>query len=120
MNFDSASLSEQGPRAENEDSIINEEFRAEYLLIGVADGLGGHEGGKTASRLAIGRLQEAISKNPETSLARIATSIHSELREMQSDNKLRGMATTLSAALIHQMQLTFVHCGDSRIAVALQ
>jgi len=118
MNLDVAILSERGPRSENEDSVISTTPAPDYALVGVADGLGGHAGGRTASMFALKSLSEKISIHPESSLAKIGLEIHSELKALQLEDKAyRAMATTLSAAVFHEQQMRFVHCGDTRIAV---
>lgn len=119
MIFDVASLSERGPRAENEDSVVSARFAADYLLIGVADGLGGHLAGDTASTFALSSLLEKLRAHPNSDLVELTQQIHSEIRTQQIEfYERRSMATTISAATLHEQMMKFVHCGDSRIAVA--
>ena len=89
------------------------------LLI-VADGMGGHRGGATASRLAaetvktqyLGAETADIAAALRDSLARANKRIFSEA---QSNPDLRGMGTTTSALAIRGGQGWFAHVGDSRI-----
>ena len=89
------------------------------LLI-VADGMGGHRGGATASRLAaetvkaqyLGSETADIAVALKDSLTRANARIFSEA---QANPDLRGMGTTTSALVIRGRQAWFAHVGDSRI-----
>ena len=89
------------------------------LLI-VADGMGGHRGGATASRLAaetvkaqyLGGENQDIPAALRDALARANTRI---FHEAQSNPDLRGMGTTTSALAIREGRGWFAHVGDSRI-----
>jgi serine/threonine protein phosphatase PrpC len=112
--FDAAAASWQGPRPDNQDSAV-----ASARLLAVADGVGGNQGGATASSLVVAELvhrtgvweparrdadvREAIS----AANRRIATVVREQPR-------LRTMATTLVAAVIAHDRVTVVSVGDSR------
>jgi len=89
------------------------------LLI-VADGMGGHRGGATASKLAaetvkaqyLGSETTDIGAALRDSLARANARIFSEA---QSNPDLRGMGTTTSALAVRNGQGWLAHVGDSRI-----
>ncbi len=89
------------------------------LLI-VADGMGGHRGGATASRLAVETVKEHfitagtadVAETLRSALAKANARIYSEA---QSNAELRGMGTTVSALLIRGPQAWLAHVGDSRI-----
>lgn len=89
------------------------------LLI-VADGMGGHRGGATASRLAaetvkaqyLGSETADIAIALRDSLARANARIFSEA---QANPDLRGMGTTTSALAVREADAWFAHVGDSRI-----
>lgn len=113
-------------RSENQDfgtlTTSAEERRSPLggrLLI-VADGMGGHRGGATASRLAgetvkTQFLQTATNDIPvalRDSLSRANARIFAEA---QTNPELRGMGTTTSALAIQGNQGWFAHVGDSRI-----
>jgi len=113
-------------RSENQDFgtvTTAEEERDSHAggrLLVVADGMGGHRGGATASRLA-GETVKAQYLGSETS--DIAAAIHDALfranarifAEAQANPDLRGMGTTTSALVIRGSQGWFGHVGDSRI-----
>ncbi len=56
--FDVAAMSEQGPRAENQDAFAVEEFESTGILA-VADGMGGERGGRLAADTALHSLLAA-------------------------------------------------------------
>lgn len=89
------------------------------LLI-VADGMGGHRGGATASRLAaetvkaqyLGSETQDIAAALKESLLRANARIFSEA---QSNPELRGMGTTTSVLAVKNGEGWLAHVGDSRI-----
>ena len=90
-----------------------------YHLLVVADGMGGHRGGETASRLAletIGSVFDSDFGDPETLLARAFRAANGEIHRIgSSDPSLRGMGTTGVAILIGPGDQGWVaHVGDSR------
>jgi len=113
-------------RSENQDFgtyTTPQEERASHpggrLLI-VADGMGGHRGGATASRIAgetvkaqyLGSETEDIAVALRDSLTRANARIYSEA---QANPDLRGMGTTTSALAVRGANAWFAHVGDSRI-----
>jgi protein phosphatase len=91
-------------------------------LLVVADGMGGHRGGATASRLAgetikaqyLGSETYDIGQALRESLTRANARIFTEA---QANPDLRGMGTTTSALVVKNNQAWFAHVGDSRIYV---
>lgn len=94
-------------------------------LFVVADGMGGHQGGEVASRLAVETLQAAFRDPSTESLSdAIAVANHRIRNEGAADPDLRGMGTTVVAlALMPQepepddgerLQLVVANVGDSR------
>ena len=113
-------------RSENQDFGIYttpeeemESHPAGRLLV-VADGMGGHRGGATASRLA-GETVKAQFLGSETT--DIPTALRESLTranarifaEAQSNPDLRGMGTTTSALAVRNGDAWYAHVGDSRI-----
>ena len=89
-------------------------------LLVVADGMGGHRGGATASRIA-GETVKAQYLGSETT--DVAAALRDALTranarvftEAQSNPDLRGMGTTTSVLALRGNEAWFGHVGDSRI-----
>jgi len=93
--------------------------RGEILLV-VADGMGGHQGGEVASRMAIGTLGKLCREgegDPPTRLSHAIERANSEIHKLASrDRTLKGMGTTVVALLLCEKGPSFVaHAGDSRL-----
>jgi protein phosphatase len=113
-------------RSENQDFGIYTTPREESSshpggrLLVVADGMGGHRGGATASRLA-GETVKAQYLGSETydinqALREALTRANARIfTEAQANPDLRGMGTTTSALVVKNNQAWFAHVGDSRI-----
>lgn len=113
-------------RSENQDfgtyttpSEEKESHPGGRLLI-VADGMGGHRGGATASRLAgetvkaqyLGSETTDVARALRDSLLRANARI---FHEAQTNPELRGMGTTTSVLAVRGNSAWFAHVGDSRI-----
>jgi protein phosphatase len=113
-------------RSENQDFGVcttpseERDAHAAGRLLVVADGMGGHRGGATASRIA-GETVKAQFLGSETS--DIATALRESLTranariysEAHSNPDLRGMGTTTSALAVRGDHAWLAHVGDSRI-----
>lgn len=113
-------------RSENQDFAImmSAEEEAAALdkgrLMVVADGMGGHRGGATASRLAATTIKAEylasdaadVSEALEAALVRANEVVYAE---SVANPDLRGMGTTCSALVIRDGIGYFAHVGDSRI-----
>ncbi len=115
----SFALSNRGMvREKNEDTIL---CREDLFLFAVADGMGGHQGGEVASRLAIEALLQATEEprgadHAGEVLRRAARAAHQAvLAESQRSRLRRGMGTTLSALFVPESTAWIAHVGDSRI-----
>ncbi len=100
-------------RASNQDNWL-----AEASLFGVADGMGGHRGGETASRVALEVFQKAIGKKkPDaTHIRRAVEAANRRVYDMsQEDESLQGMGTTMSMVWVGKQKLFIAHVGDSRV-----
>jgi serine/threonine protein phosphatase PrpC len=118
-------------RSINEDAVI---WDRELGLLAVADGMGGHNAGEVASRLALEALLVFLRKsaacddftwpfgvNPAMSFAgnRMMTAVkvanRRVFRAAEEQTEYLGMGTTLVAALTEEAHLVFSSVGDSRI-----
>jgi serine/threonine protein phosphatase PrpC len=98
----------------------DEEFARRGRLVVVADGVGGAVGGQVASRLAAHTIRDVFlhsdSVNPRDVLIEGYLMAHRGIQEYtRSHPDLTGMATTCTAAVLRQGQLTLGHIGDSRL-----
>jgi protein phosphatase len=117
-------------REQNEDAFLVD---MESSLFVVADGMGGHAGGGTASALAVTTIQERIraarAASPASFQAPAAAdpthfpsvlrlAVESACRAIfgaaQEDPTLAGMGTTVTAALVVGHTAFLAHVGDSR------
>src|SRR3989440_12000452 len=107
-------------RDHNEDSFL---VREDVGLFAVADGMGGHQAGEKASRMALETLV-AMLRPPSTTADR--DDVLSKLREAtqaagaaifdaaQADPALQGMGTTMTSLWFHGGRAYLAHVGDSR------
>jgi serine/threonine protein phosphatase PrpC len=111
--------SERGPRQDNQDYVAA--WTGDDMIAVVADGVGGHKGGREASETAVRGFIEAYLAQPQTLGVAIAASralepinqwIHAQGR---LDPRLAGMATTFSALILRRRTAHVAHVGDSRI-----
>ncbi len=87
----------------------------------LADGMGGHNAGQVASELAVECAMAAVSGSEGSAASlteRLAESVSVANREIfskaRSRPELRGMGTTLVAALTGEGCIALAHVGDSR------
>ena len=102
-------------RAVNQDALVVDE---ELLLYGVADGMGGHNGGETASAGARDGMIAALqAKEASLDALRAAVEqVNADLfRQQAEEEKLAGMGTTLSVIWMSEHFVYLGHVGDSRI-----
>jgi serine/threonine protein phosphatase PrpC len=117
-------------RDHNEDSfLVDDQLR----LFIVADGMGGHAGGGTASRLAVETIHArmcdawkadpgafthsaALEESPLREVLReaVESACESIYRAAQDDPALTGMGTTVTAAIVSGANAFVAHVGDSR------
>ena len=122
-----ASLSDIGcQRENNEDSYLywepaeDEEFQRKGRLAVIADGMGGHEGGQEASRLAVETVREVYDRgfrsDPQSALVESLVAAHTQIQVYALQHPMfQGMGTTCTALVIRGLQLYFAHVGDSRL-----
>ncbi len=113
-------------RSENQDSYTK--FPADNSdlafpggqLFAVADGMGGHRGGKQASTIAVETLQEffrisAHNEIPDRLTRAFDHANQRILQEAGEDAGLAGMGTTCTALVLSDDKAHICHVGDSRL-----
>ena len=114
-------------RTNNEDSIFAKIYNKDVALYIVADGLGGYESGEVASSILVEKISRYIEDNLELvvnySEQKIKNVIHVALilanneiyRLEKTDDKYKGMGTTVVLLLKVKSKLFYVSIGDSRM-----
>ena len=121
MNVETAQVSRQGNRSENQDraSVVVTDTR---ILLAVADGMGGHAAGDVAAESAIDSLVRAF-KQTRGSIHDPAGFLRMSIVEAHEAVVLLGSSlppevrprTTITACLILDNVAVWAHVGDSRI-----
>jgi protein phosphatase len=110
-------------REQNEDAIyyghVQNTENEESTLAIVADGMGGHNGGEIASKLAIDTIKELFSQSSQPLRSKLLDGFNlanqTIWQKSQENNELSGMGTTCSALVISGDKAFYAHIGDSRI-----
>ena len=113
-------------RAENEDYYCYFEpddealFQTKGRLAIVADGMGGHQGGKVASAVAVETVRDSYfahpGSDPTEALHAAFQTAHNAIRDLAAQRPdLAGMGTTCTGIVLLGNQLFFGHIGDSRL-----
>ena len=120
MNVETAQVSRQGNRDQNQDRalIVTVESR---LLLTLADGMGGHMGGELAAEVAVETLAQAFHNQHDTLepaefLRRSIVEAHQAVVALGGDldPELRPR-TTITACLVSAGMVRWAHVGDSRV-----
>ncbi len=116
-------------RRHNEDAYLLDVGRGLFV---VADGMGGHAAGEVASRITVESIQESIVTSEEEGesswpytggrvspegnrlTAAVERANERVMKAVQNRPELKGMGTTVVAALFDAGRATLVHVGDSR------
>jgi PPM family protein phosphatase len=133
VRLSAAGATDPGPRPSNQDAHFVD---LDLGLVVVADGMGGHNAGEVASRLAVEAVVEFMRAtrdgseitwpfpfNPAQSMAcnRMAAALRAANHRVHAagerDPARAGMGTTIVAVLIDGDQLVIGHVGDSRAYV---
>lgn len=115
-------------RENNEDSIYvgSGDKEVKNIFI-VADGMGGHNAGEVASRLAVDKFIEYIRPHFKTGIDRefvldvlLGGVIYANeiiYKESVNNEKRKGMGTTFTCVYYNDGKIYAVHVGDSRIYI---
>lgn len=112
--------SEIGGRAENQDSAGAQDTKLGTIVV-VCDGMGGMNGGKTASMLAVQTIVDDVAAaetdaSPQDVLKDAFKHAHEVLLDQAKKSpELKGMGTTATALLLSKRHAVIAHTGDSRV-----
>jgi protein phosphatase len=97
----------------------DEEFLRKGRLAIIADGMGGHQGGQEASRLAVEIVRDVYRNSygdPQSALLAGLQAAHAGIQQTANANaNLCGMGTTCTAISLANDRLYYAHVGDSRL-----
>lgn len=109
-----------GGRKENQDMYGGTHTGAATILT-VCDGMGGMNGGQTASHIAVTEIVQTLAETPEKNLGAdairnaVETANAAIYRRALNTPPLRGMGTTATILVITPEAAYLTHIGDSRI-----
>ena len=110
-----ASISREGSRPENEDSVGAVKDGNGYCFA-LADGLGGHGCGEVASALAVQTAKEEFARGESDFLERVFVKAQENILTEQSENRRHAdMKTTLVVLTVGEESIRWGHIGDSRL-----
>lgn len=110
-------------RVTNEDQAISLINASGNVLLAVCDGMGGHNKGDYASRLAIEILSDEFRKlsgfrskfHVRAWLSRTIRAINRQIyKEAEANPAYKGMGTTIVLALFYKEEVFILNIGDSR------
>lgn len=124
MQLEFVALSDMGRlRNNNEDSVL---AVPEHGVVVLADGMGGHNAGEVASRMAVTLIAEQLGEwlpdNSDASMRELRRAMavgvdaanRSIFEAANTNADYHGMGTTLVLAVVHQGEMVLGHAGDSR------
>jgi PPM family protein phosphatase len=122
MKFSVFQLSDPGGRPRNEDRM-GYCYTSEAALFLVADGMGGHSAGDVAAQLSLQTISAYFQKQakprisrPEQFLVKALMAAHDELTLYTLRKGLPDAPrTTVAMVLVQDGQVSWLHCGDSRV-----
>jgi protein phosphatase len=130
LSFQARGITDVGQRRDhNEDAHLVDEALGLFI---VADGMGGHAGGGTASAIAVETIRTAVAharaheperfgsggaddtRAPDLLRQAVEEACAAIFKTAQSNPELAGMGTTVTAALVDGRTAFVAHVGDSR------
>jgi serine/threonine protein phosphatase PrpC len=112
-------------RQGNEDNFYvasgDKDIQKKGVLVGVADGMGGHNAGEVASQVAVETLatyydMDVPGEDVERVLADMIRLANDRIIQLSnSSTDLQGLGTTLTALLLRSTDAVVAHVGDCRI-----
>jgi PPM family protein phosphatase len=116
--FITASVTEKHQRRQNEDSCDYNWVNGCGCWV-MADGLGGHQGGEVASKLAVESILGTFASQPEISSEAVTRYLEAAqyalLQRQKAEPQLSGMRTTIVLLTADEQAAMWGHVGDSRL-----
>lgn len=108
-------LQNKGDKNEQQDSCDVFEKDGKILMV-LADGLGGHNGGKIASKTLLEEAQKEFHEDdaPKEMFEKIVKNTKEKLKHLTQNDKTLNPKTTCVMSLIEDKNIHFAHIGDSR------
>ena len=124
MRFTIFQDSQIGDRKTNEDRV-GYSYSRDVLLMAIADGMGGHEGGEVAAEIAVSEITRRFQQEARNKLRKpfdfLLSAIQSAHRAIVSHavehNLLECPRTTCVACIVQNGCAYWAHAGDSRLYV---
>ncbi len=109
-----ADYTDVGGRGNNEDALAVAVADHGHLFL-VADGLGGHDNGEEASKLAVDEIKRIFLESGQAFDPEKAILSANELILKKQKEEGSSMKTTVTLAWVREKMTVFAHVGDSRI-----
>lgn len=124
MKFSVFQVSRKGGREKNEDRMGYCYTRASAVFL-LADGMGGHPEGEVAAQLALQTISALFQKQACPALPDVQAFLSDALlaahrqimRYAMNRSSLDTPRTTIVVAVLQDGQVSWVHCGDSRLYI---
>lgn len=122
INAESSAITDIGLKRQNNEDVFAVHDEANFYVL--ADGMGGHQAGEVAAKLAVERLcslfisslEKAEKDDPLNKLANAIQEANTHVYQMAtSHSEWSGMGTTLTCIFFHGQTMVYAHVGDSRI-----
>lgn len=117
------SMTHVGGRENNEDAVLVQQLppaaqgSQSGWLLAVADGMGGHEGGEIASKLAIDLVRDLFARDQPADVSLALKQAYRRANDAiyaQGADPDKPMGTTLVTAVVRGKYVTIANVGDSR------
>ncbi len=111
-------VSKKGGRIQNEDAIGKAKAKRIVCVV-VADGLGGHNGGKLASHITVNTILDSFKNNPGFSKSHLEEYItrakDAVVERAKQDPELLRMSSTVVVLLVKGRRAMWANVGDTRL-----
>lgn len=118
--FEACGCTGVGGRSENQDTYDGM-LAGENLILTVCDGMGGMNGGQTASKIAATEIVQTLADTPADKMGpdairnALMTANAAVYRRAFNEPALRGMGTTATVLVLTPKAAYVTHIGDSRV-----